>query len=233
MRQLLALFVVCAMFVFGVRPAFAQAGAQEAAPVVEPTTPLVDIEAAGTSLLETVAGIVNGGIYTLGLSPLVVLLVGLLKYVPMFYKESPDDSTGVSAPALAFTVSVVLWGIAAAATLAGYTAQFNSFRDWIIASLPYILGLLATLGLAPALHEQMARSGVSIMGSKRSPELAVVEAINGGLMTQSIAYPSLKAEIDEGHIESIVDRRIKQALDKAGVNEFNWTPTNSTEPIRD
>lgn len=170
--------IVCLLFVLGIRPGFgavvvtAQA---EPIPVVveqpadDAALPLVDIDAAGTNLVEAINGIVNGSINAAWFAPMVALLVGLLKQVKPLYKESPDDPTGVSAPALSFLVSAVLWSAAAIVTRVGVDRQFSSFMDLVVQTSPYIFGFLATLGIAPAVHEYAAKIGTPVMGSKRSP----------------------------------------------------------------
>ena len=220
MRHLAILFMLCVLLVFGVHPGFGAPVAQDA-PVESPTLPLVDVNGAGDQLIGVVNGIVTGGVNAAWFAPIVALVVGLLKSVPALYKSSPDDPSGVPAPTLSFVVSAVVWCIAAVVTRTGVEAQFNSFMDLVVQSAPYLFGFLATLGIAPAVHEYAASVKAPILGSKRSPELAVVEAIPAASLSalQPVAQP-----IDEAAIRRLVEERVSAALAKSG---FDWTPTES------
>lgn len=211
MRTFASIFIVCLLFVLGVRPGFGAVAQAEPPPVVveqpaeDGALPLVDIDAAGTNLVEAINGIVNGSINAAWFAPMVALLVGLLKQVKPLYKESPDDPTGVSAPALSFLVSAVLWSAAAIVTRVGVDAQFSSFMDLVVQTSPYIFGFLATLGIAPAVHEYAAKIGTPVMGSKRSPagviqasQLAELRVIDDD--DKPLTIRDLKAYLDAAEV---------------------------------
>ncbi len=232
MRKLFSIFILCVLLSIGIHPGFGATAihAQDAQgdPVVEvqpdtPALPLVDIDGAGADVIGVINGIVTGGINAAWFAPLVALLVGLLKRFPGIYKDTgdPADTTGVSAPTLSFSVSAVLWIAAAIVTRTGYTTQFNSLMDLVVQSAPYMIGFLATLGLAPAVHEYAASVKAPVLGYKRTPvALGVVTAIPASDLAE------VQTEtVGAGQIEQLVADAVRKALDATG---FNWTsPTDS------
>ncbi len=223
MRQMLGIFIICVLFVFGIRPGFGAVSAQAETPVEAPALPLVDINGAGDQVVGVINGIVTGGVNAAWFAPIVVLIVGLLKSVPFLYKDSPDDPSGVSAPTLSFGVSALIWVVSALVTKAGVTTQFNSLMDLIVQTAPYIFGFLATIGIAPQIHEYAASVKAPVLGSKRSPERAVVEAIPAASLAsyQPPIVTTVSAELDEATILRIANQAATAALDRVG---FNWSP---------
>lgn len=219
MRQMLGIFIICVLFVFGIRPGFGAVSAQAETPVEAPALPLVDVNAAGDQIVGVINGIVTGGVNAAWFAPIVVLLVGLLKGVPFLYKSDPDDPSGVSAPTLSFGVSALIWIVSALVTKAGFTAQFNSLMDLIVQTSPYIFGFLATLGIAPKIHEYAASVKAPILGSKRSPEPPVLEASLAAYQPRIVT--TMSAELDEATVLRIANQAAVAALDRVG---FNWSP---------
>lgn len=225
MRQLFGIFIFCILFVFGIRPGFGAVSAQAETPVEAPALPLVDVNTAAEQIIGVINGIVTGGVNAAWFAPIVVLIVGLLKSVPFLYKDSPDDPSGVSAPTLSFGVSAIIWIVSALVTKAGFTAQFNSLMDLIVQTSPYIFGFLATLGIAPAVHEYAAKVKAPVLGSKRSPELATVEAISAPysytVSSEPINLNPYVGGVSQDDLVRVIDERLITALNRAG---FGWTP---------
>ena len=119
-------------------------------------------------------------------------------------------------------MSALIWIISALVTKAGVTAQFNSLMDLIVQTTPYIFGFLATIGLAPAVHEYAASVKAPVIGSKRSPERAEVEAISASTVTTLDAV-----DLD---LSQQIDARLLAYFQRAGLVEtdpaFNWKPTD-------
>lgn len=222
MRQMFGIFILCILFVFGIRPGFGAVSAQAETPVEAPALPLVDVNAAGEQIVGVINGIVTGGVNAAWFAPIVVLIVGLLKSVPFLYKDSPDDRSGVSAPTLSFGVSAIIWIISALVTKAGFTAQFNSLMDLIVQTSPYIFGFLATLGIAPKVHEYAASVKAPILGSKRSPEPATLEAIPGEVLA---TIQPIQTPMDEAAVLRLANQAAVIALERVG---FNWKPKDDT-----
>jgi hypothetical protein len=223
MRQMLGIFIICVLFVFGIRPGFGAVSAQAETPVEAPALPLVDVNGAADQLIALVNGLVTTGVNAAWFAPIVALFVGLLKSVPALYKESPEDTSGVSAPTLSFAVSTVIWVVAAVVTRIGVDAQFNSLMDLVVQTAPYMFGFLATIGFAPKVHEYAASVKAPVLGSKRSPEKAVVEAIPAANLAayQPHIVTTMSAELDEATILRIANQAAVAALDRVG---FNWSP---------
>ena len=220
MRKFVSIFILCILFSIGVRPGFgavAVVAQAETPPVVveQPVggapLPLVDIDATGETLVGVVNGIVNGGVNAAWFAPIVALLVGLLKQVPALYKESPEDKTGVSAPALSFAVSSVIWIASAVVTRVGVDAQFSSFMDLVVQTSPYLFGFLATLGIAPAVHEYAAKLGTPVLGTKRSPQGAVAA------LGQAVVEVDEDDDEFEDWLQEVVDKRLEQYFERARV----------------
>lgn len=223
MRNLFSIFIICVLFVFGIRPGFGAVSAQAETPVEAPALPLVDVNGAADQLIALVNGLVTTGVNAAWFAPIVALFVGLLKSVPALYKESPEDTSGVSAPTLSFAVSTVIWVVAAVVTRIGVDAQFNSLMDLVVQTAPYMFGFLATIGFAPKVHEYAASVKAPVLGSKRSPEKAVVEAIPAANLAayQPHIVTTMSAELDEATILRIANQAAVAALDRVG---FNWSP---------
>lgn len=225
MRNLFGVFVLCVLFLFGIRPGFASVSAQAETPVEAPALPLVDVNGAADQLVALVNGLVTTGVNAAWFAPIVALLVGLLKSIPALYKESPEDTSGVSAPTLSFAVSTVIWVVAAVVTRIGVDAQFNSLMDLVVQTAPYMFGFLATIGFAPKVHEYAASVRAPILGSKRSPELATIEAIEPYTVTTSYQPIAPTVGVSQDDLARIVDERLTAALNKVG---FGWTPSDGT-----
>lgn len=226
MRQLFGVFVLCVLFLFGIRPGFASVSAQAETPVEAPALPLVDVNGAADQLVALVNGLVSTGVNAAWFAPIVALLVGLLKSVPALYKDGPEDTSGVSAPTLSFAVSTVIWVVAAVVTRIGVDAQFNSLMDLVVQTAPYMFGFLATIGFAPKVHEYAASVKAPILGSKRSPELATIEAIEPYTVTTSYQPIPATVGVSQDDLVRLLDERLTVALNK--VSGFDWTPTSNT-----
>lgn len=225
MRNLITIFILCVLFVFGIRPGFG-AVAQAETPVEVPALPLVDVNAAGEQVIGVINGIVTGGVNAAWFAPIVVLIVGLLKSVPFLYKDSPDDPSGVSAPTLSFGVSAIIWIASALVTKAGFTSQFNSLMDLVVQTAPYIFGFLATLGIAPKVHEYAASVKAPILGSKRSPELATVEAISSPQSARIVTtIEPLELTPEQA---ALIDQRMAAYFEKSGLG---WTPVKDETAV--
>lgn len=228
MRRIVTLFIICVLFVFGIRPGFGAVSAQAETPVEAPTLPLVDVNAAGEQLVTLITGLVTTGVNAAWFAPIVALFVGLLKSVPLLYKSDKNDPSGVSAPTLSFAVSTVIWVVAAIVTRLGIDAQFNSLMDLVVQTAPYMFGFLATLGIAPKVHEYAASVKAPILGSKRSPELATatIQAIPGDVLTTLHSV-----EFDE---DALADRIAQSAAKRFGdylsASGFDWSPSEDKTP---
>jgi len=230
MRNLFGVFVLCVLFLFGIRPGFASVSAQAETPVE--ALPLVDVNGAADQLVALVNGLVTTGVNAAWFAPIVALLVGLLKSVPALYKDGPEDPSGVGAPTLSFAVSTVIWVVAAVVTRIGVDAQFNSLMDLVVQTAPYMFGFLATLGIAPAVHEYAAKVKAPVLGSKRSPELATVEAVSVSYPYTISSEPINRNPSFSGVTEEQA-RRIAQGIVAAAMHEtgFSWQPKDNTPAV--
>jgi hypothetical protein len=95
--------------------------------------------------------------------------------------------------------------------------------DLVVQTAPYMFGFLATIGFAPKVHEYAASVKAPVLGSKRSPEKAVVEAIPAANLAayQPHIVTTMSAELDEATILRIANQAAVAALDRVG---FNWSP---------
>ena len=222
MRHLITIFILCILFVFGIRPGFGVVSAQAETPVEAPALPLVDVTTAADQLVTLITGLVTTGVNAAWFAPIVALVVGLLKSVPFLYKSDENDPSGVSAPTLSFAVSTVIWVVAAIVTRLGIDAQFNSLMDLVVQTAPYMFGFLATLGIAPAVHEYAAKVKAPVLGSKRSPEPATLEAIPGEILT---TIQPIQTPMDEAAVLRLANQAAVIALERVG---FNWKPKDDT-----
>jgi len=222
MRQLLALFVVCAMFVFGVHPAFAQEVTPEAPVVESPSVviPDADMEDAANAITTAVANVVLNSPYVVISMTIIVTVVSLLKLIPA--------ANNISAGTLTITVASVFWLGGLILSRMGYEDQFFHYIGVFSDPVKAFGGLIVTLLTAAPFHELAAQLNAPLLGYKRTPETATVSAINGAAFGQPQSVYLTEPPINIAQITRLINEQLKTRLDEAGLKEFNWQPSNET-----
>ncbi len=220
MRNLFGVFVLCILFVFGLRPGFASVSAQAETPVEAPAVtdnPYVDVTTAGDQLMTTTVNFVVGIVSMVGGGGLVTVLTAITK------RLSPFQS--ISAGTIAFAWGVVITVAVSVAAFLGFQAQFQRGFEIINTFLPGVIMLLGIPVTASYFHEQAAKvpGGGGYIGYKRTDPRPVLEAIPAASLAayQPHIVTTMSAELDEATILRIANQAAVAALDRVG---FNWSP---------
>lgn len=117
----------------------------------------VDHNVVSALIVNTVVGLI---VSAFGSSPITTVLVSVLKKVRWFDRLSGKD--------LNFLVSAVLYVGALIASYAGFSEQFNSVLDLVVAVAPPFVAFITNMTVSTAIYHTAKALEVPIVGESRN-----------------------------------------------------------------
>lgn len=185
-RLFMIIAIVVALLLFAA-PTFAQVS--EAGTVPAPTEtpsvvfdeppatkpPLIDVQATVETLFSFGRGLIESALQTAGLWPVVVLVVGILKFVPPVKKRILEGQWSVEL--IVFFTALAVWIGAAIAGWFGYDDELASAATWFLTVAPQTIQFLAVLFGAKWLHELAAYLNIPVAGKKLTPDVVTDDSV--------------------------------------------------------